>query len=155
MSKTSGSSNTITFTPTSTTTLTPSNTIFVPGNGNVPNVQPTGSSITIGAPDPRYAVFMLPEKDVMPNKVYVSGMLLTVGILGSDVQAAFVGDKLIFAPGVLTAMILGGQITVSIDYGKWLYHYNIETEEFAFGKVAFEENSNVVVAKIISKVEQK
>jgi len=96
----------------------------------------------------KYCVFRLPKSN-MPNKVYVSGRLITMGIIGSDVQAAYAGgNKLIFAPNELTIIKLNDKLTVSIDYGDFLYHYNVEGDEY--GAVIFEDESNTVFSKLIS-----
>jgi hypothetical protein len=102
--------------------------------------------------DNKYSVFRLPEPDIIPNKVYISGRLLTVGILGSDVQAAFNGkDKLVFAPGEI-AFRFNEKLTISLDYGDWLHHYNVELNG---SNVAYEEDSNIIKAKLVSKVAQR
>jgi hypothetical protein len=98
-------------------------------------------------------VFKLPIKDRVPNKVYVSGLLVTIGILGSDVQAAFSGDKLVFSPGEIPSMVEHGKrVTVSLDYGDWVYHYNVEEKDYI---VQFEKDSNIVKTKLVSKVAQR
>lgn len=103
---------------------------------------------------PKYSVFELPLKNKMPNKVYVNGILLTVGILGSDVQAAFAGDKIIFSPGEIPGIAdWNKRLTVSLDYGDSLYHYNIITDDRCI--VEFKEGSNIIKAKLVSKVAQK
>jgi len=120
---------------------------------------PSSSTITfsnITSSTPKYTVFKLPKEKfgIMPNKVYVSGRLVTVGILGSDVQAAFTKDKMIFSPGELNIVQYNDRLTVSLDYGDWLYHYNIN--KTIYGAVEFEDDdSNVVVARLVSKVAQK
>lgn len=109
----------------------------------------TGPNMTIGSND-KHCVFRLPESS-MPNMVYISGRLVTVGIIGSDVQAAYAGgNKLIFAPGELDIIKYNNKITVSVDYGDSLYHYNIELTEW--GMVMFEDDSTVIKAKMVSKV---
>jgi hypothetical protein len=108
-------------------------------------------TITFSNTKQKYTVFKLPIKGVLPNKVYVAGRLVTVGILGSDVQAAFTGDKLVFSPNTID--INGYNITVSLDYGDWLYHYNLISK---YGGLQFEsEDSNIVKAKEVSKVKQR
>ena len=113
----------------------------------------SGSTITFAsaASSPKYTVFRLPVKDVMPNKVYVSGRLVTVGILGSDVQAAFAGDKIIFSPGELSTATYE-KLTVSLDYGDYMYHYVIKYKSWT---IEHEEESNIVKAKLVSKVKQE
>lgn len=114
----------------------------------------TSSTFTVGSDIKKYSVFTLPKPDVVPNKVYVSGRLLTVGILGSDVQAAFNGkDKLVFAPGEINIVRYNEKLTISLDYGDWLYHYNVEFDEF--GAIKYEEDSNIVKVKLVSKVAQR
>lgn len=101
-----------------------------------------------------YSVFKLPIKDKIPNKVYVSGRLVTVGILGSDVQAAFNGsDKLVFDPAEVDIISYNGRLTLSLDYGDWLYHYNIECD--TYGNISLKGDSNTIEAKLVSKVAQR
>lgn len=150
------------YTPTTTT-----GTINIGGTGGgssgnisitpyTPNYNPvtvTSTGFGVNNPKQKYTVFKLPKKGIVPNKVYVAGRLVTVGILGSDVQAAFAGDKLVFAPGEINVITYNEKLTISLDYGDWVYHYNVELD--AFGQVSYEEDSNIVKAKMVSKVAQR
>ena len=119
-----------------------------------PYIYSPSSTITFSSPPKqKYTVFKLPIKGKLPNKVYVSGRLVTVGILGSDVQAAFTGDKIVFGPGEIDVMQYNDRLTIALDYGDWLYHYNIEKNEY--NVIEFEEDSNIIIAKLVSKVEQR
>ena len=138
--------------PTPYTTVTPSQYTFTPAS-TITTIGSVGVSTQNNKAKRGYAVFELPLKDKIPNKVYVSGRLLTVGILGSDVQAAFNGsDKLIFDPAELNVIVYNSRITLSLDYGDWLYHYNVGYE---YGNVVLKEDSNTMEAKLVSKVAQK
>jgi len=136
-------------------TYTPSTTTILPYTGSTSSgtISISGTTTMNNTTKQRYAIFMLPKPDVVPNKVYVSGRLVTVGILGSDVQAAFAGDKLVFAPGEIDIIKYNERLTVALDYGDWLHHYNIELD--ALGQVAFKEDSNIVIVKMVSKVAQR
>jgi len=112
----------------------------------------SGTATWVTTESAKCCVFRLPES-AMPNKVYVAGRLVTVGILGSDVQAAYAGgNKLIFMPNELDS-IVNGRRTVSLDYGDFLYHYNIDQGEF--GAVEFEKDTTILKVKLISKAAQR
>lgn len=72
----------------------------------------------------KYAVVELARKDV-PVAVYVCGRMVTLGILGTDVECAFTGDKLVFKPYVIIATNFGSKITLSIEYDNEIQHYNM------------------------------
>jgi hypothetical protein len=59
----------------------------------------------------------------MPNAVYIDGMIVTLGIIGSDVECAYIGTHLIFTPGVAEAF---DTTTLILDYKDEMYHYNIK-----------------------------
>lgn len=108
-----------------------------------------GASVSYTPIKDKYYVFRLPESNI-PNKVYVSGRLLTMGIVGSDVQVAYTGgNKIIFSPNELMAVAYNNKLTISLEYGDFIYHYNLERD---FYGVVVEKDSTVVVAKLISKV---
>jgi hypothetical protein len=130
---------------------------FTPYINPNPNIftNPSSSTITFSNLQQKYTVFELPKekKGIVPNKVYVSGRLVTVGILGSDVQAAFSGDKLVFSPGEIDIMQYNDKMTISLDYGDWLYHYNLNKS--VYGGLEFDDDSNIVKSKLVSKVAQR
>ena len=155
---TSGSANTIVSSGTVTglsTGWAGGGTTADPYGANIfPNYQTlTPSSLLYMTNTRGYAIFELPIKDKIPNKVYVSGRLLTLGILGSDVQVAFNGgSKLVFDPSELEVIVFNDRLTLSLDYGDWLYHYNVE---YVNSSVVFEDNSNIMKARLISKAAQQ
>ena len=108
-----------------------------------------GSTISLGNDESRYSVMELPQ-DCMPNKVYVCGRLVTVGILGTDVQAAYAGNsKLIFSPGEVNVIAYNSRITISLDYGDHMYHYNVDPSIYK------DVDSSELKLKMVSKVKQR
>jgi hypothetical protein len=71
----------------------------------------------------KYSVLNLPRKKKMPRAVYVAGKMLTLGLLGSDVEVAFTGSQIVFSPGTLATT--GSSLTLIIDYADESYHYNL------------------------------
>lgn len=84
----------------------------------------TGTTITIGSPN-TYKVFTLPRKGEMPEEVYACGRLLTIGLIGTDVECAFLGETLLFEPGLLNALTFHNRLTLSVKYTDATYHYNL------------------------------
>lgn len=120
------------------------------GTGNI-NAQ---SNIVYTYPYPQtetYVVFELPRYQ-MPRKIYLNGRLVTVGMLGNDVQAAYDGkNKVIFRLGELNSYYVSNKITVSVEYSDSLYHYNVE---HTGGVMKFKPNSTTLSAVLISEIEQ-
>jgi hypothetical protein len=59
----------------------------------------------------------------------------------------------VFSPGEIPSMVEHGKrVTVSLDYGDWVYHYNVEEKDYI---VQFEKDSNIVKTKLVSKVAQR
>lgn len=98
----------------------------------------------------KYAVFELPEDDV-PEAVYVCGRLVTLGAIGTAVECAFVGDKLIFEPGILNAINYNGRLTVSLKYPEKTYHYNVGEE----GVLQFKAGTSIVISELVSTIDHK
>ena len=98
----------------------------------MPNTGTASSPFSIGYAPQKYSVMDLPRDD-MPIKVFVAGRMLTIGMLGSDVDAAFIGDQLIFSPGVLNAISYDGRISISLEYKNEIYHYNLNTPQCISG----------------------
>jgi len=125
------------------------------GNNPYITVQPhtyqsgTTFSLTYNKND-KYAVFELPRED-MPTAVFVCGRMLTLGILGTDVEVAYTGDKLVFEPGAISAISMGGRITVSVEYDDEIYHYNIGQG----GMVEYLPNSSTLVTTLVSTIKRK
>ena len=115
----------------------------------------SGDSIYIGDLTPnkndKYVMMELPREDV-PIAVFVCGRMLTMGILGTDVEVAYTGDKLVFEPGIVGAMVFGDRITVSVEYHDEIYHYNIGTN----GMVEYvSENSSTLETTLVSTISKK
>ena len=133
-------------------TITYTGTTLVPQSTTIPYYG--YNTITTPQVKQKYSIFKLPMDNIIPNKVYVMGKLVTVGILGTNVQAAFAGgDKLIFSPGEIIGEYGKDNITVSLDYGDWLYHYNVSGGVCAPDYIS--EDSNILKAKLVSKVAQR
>lgn len=97
-----------------------------------------------------YAIFELPERKI-PKRVYLCGRLVTLGALGTDVECAFAGKKLVFEPGLINALTYNGRVTVSLEYDDCTYHYNVGSQ----GIPAFKSNSKILDAQLVSKIEHK
>ncbi|KKM21179.1 hypothetical protein LCGC14_1638020 [marine sediment metagenome] len=86
----------------------------------------SSSSTTITIGNPKYSILNLPCNDHCPIAVYVCGRMVTLGIIGTAVECAFVGDKLIFEPGVVhQTSLVNERITISVEYKDKIYHYNV------------------------------
>jgi len=87
----------------------------------------TFSGISSYSPNSKnYEILQMPC-DKMPEMVYVNGRLVTLGLMGSDVECAYLGDdKLIFSPGVLDATIYNERMTVSLFFAKEILHFNLQ-----------------------------
>lgn len=107
---------------------------------------------TTWPPIKSYAIMELPVKGVMPNKVYVAGLLVSVGIFGSDVDAAFSGKKLIFSSEMIQNLNSVKNKVISLDYGDYMYHYKVIQN---LGVIEFEDDSNHMKIKLVSKVKQR
>jgi len=97
----------------------------------------------------KYAVAELPRKD-MPISVFICGRMLTLGILGTDVECAYTGEKLVFSPGVVGAISYGSRITMSVEYSNEIYHYNIGKE----GRIEYINDSSTMVTALASTIKK-
>jgi len=132
--------------PTQTTTAASNSYIWQ----QVPSTISMSGSVSYNNNNEKYAVFKLPHNK-LPESVYVSGRMLTLGLLGTDVEVAFTGDNLIFAPGVLTAIQFNGKITLILEYHDAMYHYNVGHN---FNIIEFEEGTNKVKTTLLSKIKR-
>ena len=82
-------------------------------------------------PDSKYTVMELPRQD-MPTKIYVCGKLVTLGILGTDVECAYIGGQIVFSPNVISINWLG-RTTIIVEYKDEIYNYNINKEGMYVG----------------------
>jgi hypothetical protein len=103
------------------------------GNLNIPIYWPSGyqptysnSSTYSYAVTYTYKVMDLP-KAKMPKMVWVNGKTVTLGIIGTDTECAYVGKHLIFAPGITESGI--DKHTIILQYADGFYHYNVKYSE--------------------------
>jgi hypothetical protein len=124
---------------------TPNNT-YLPGQMSFS----TGVSIAYNQNE-KYAVMNLPRKE-LPLAVYVCGRMLTLGILGTDVECAYTGEQLIFEPGAVSAIRFGSRITASVEYNDEILHYNVGQN----GAVTYEGwNSSTLEVTLISTIKKE
>lgn len=120
-----------------------------------PYITTTGTgSISISSTpnnNDKYAVFDLPRNKI-PEAVYVSGRMVTMGFLGTDAECAFVGDKLIFSPGVLSQVRYNEKITLILQYASTMYHYKVHHN---FGLVEMLPESNMVKTTLLSEIKRE
>jgi len=96
----------------------------------------------------KYAVMNLPRKE-LPLAVYICGRMLTLGILGTDVECAYTGKQIVFEPGVVSTVKFGNRITVSVEYKDEIFHYNIGQN----GIIAYEnEKSSTLEVTLVSTI---
>jgi len=123
-----------------------------PNYGGI-TVQPSTCSTTFSIgynENDKYAVMELPREGELPTSVFVSGRMLTLGILGTDVECAFTGDKLVFEPGAVSAISYGKRITISVEYQDAIYHYNVGSN----GMVEYLPNSSTLVVTLVSTIKK-
>lgn len=120
-----------TWTSGSTSSINPPNISgsgYVSSNGTTSGNSvwlPNHYGVSINFNKMGYSVFELPRKE-MPSSVYVCGRMVTLGIVGSDVECAYMVDKLFFSGDILYAISYGSKTTVSLEYKDKIYHYNID-----------------------------
>jgi len=69
--------------------------------------------------------------------------------MSSAAQAAYDGrEKVIFSPGEIDALCINNNPTISLEYSDFIYHYRVG---YSYG-VVFEDNSNMIVVDLISKI---
>ena len=110
----------------------------------------TYTNITSKNNNDKYAIFKLPTQ-IMPEAVYLQGRMLTIGILGTDVECAYNGDTLVFAPGVFAPQTAMGKIPVILQYADKMFHYNITN---MFGIVEFEPESCILKYTFLSETKR-
>lgn len=112
-----------TYTQDSTTS---SDIIFYPsgtGAGGTISSPSNGGMIITSFPD-IYQKMEMPRED-MPISIFVAGRMLTLGIIGSDVEAVYMGENIMmFKPSVLN-IIQFNTLTLSVEYKDEIYHYNV------------------------------
>lgn len=122
------------------------------GNGywyQQPYYQPSNITFhTMSTPNQKYSVMDLPRKD-MPTSVYVCGRMVTLGILGTDVECAYVGEYLVFAPGIVN-YVWNSRTTVIVEYKDEIYHYNIG----ANGTDMYAKESSKLNAILVSTIKK-
>lgn len=106
------------------------------------------STFKFGLGNDKYAVMNLPRKE-LPLAVYICGRMLTLGILGTDVECAYTGKQIVFEPGVVSSAKFGNRITVSVEYKDEIFHYNIGRN----GNIAYEnEKSSTLEVTLVSTI---
>lgn len=101
--------------------------VYYPSSSNYvycPNTYTTTSTISLYPSKDKYGIIKLPRRE-MPNAVYVLGRMVTLGILGADVECAYMEDCLIFAPGVVNLVMLNNHTTIILEYFDEMFHFNI------------------------------
>jgi len=104
---------------------------------------------------PKYVVFELPRAE-MPNKVFVCGRLVSLGILGEDVVAAWdKDDKLVMDPSELNALYVN-RMEISLEYDDCMFYYKIAIDDSLYGQVKAKlvAGSNILEATLVSEVTQ-
>jgi len=105
-----------------------SNTITSTGHGiyisHPANIYPSHPSILWAHKEDRYTIVDLPRKE-LPNAVYICGRKLTIGIIGTDVECAYVGSQLVFSPGAINAVPIRHPVYLMIEYTDEIYNYRI------------------------------
>lgn len=95
------------------------------GNGSTISSPNIGGGVVMSPGESKYQEMELPKED-MPVSVFVAGRMLTLGIIGSDVEAAYMGKNLMmFKPGVINVIQFNSTLTLSIEYKNEIYHYNV------------------------------
>lgn len=115
-------------------TTTAGNTIYVsPNQGIVQGIGTITSNHwnpyytgTISSPSAtiKYRTLKLPRSSC-PQQVFFNGRLLTLGIIGTNVECAFTGTHLVFENMDATVMFQN-RTTVIIRYKDSTYNYNID-----------------------------
>lgn len=90
-----------------------------------------------------YKAMKLPRKEI-PRTVYVSGRMVTLGIIGSEAECAYAGEHLIFAPGITETL---GNTTIILEYPDEIYNYKVlfETSTVVGSK-------NKLCVKLLSRI---
>lgn len=97
----------------------------------------------------KYSVMEIAD-DEMPESIYVNGKLMTLGIIGTKVQCAYMGNQIFFEHGIIDSWI---NSTISIVYEDQTCHYNLEicTESGVYK----DANSLVLNTVLVSSVPRK
>jgi hypothetical protein len=109
----------------------------------------TSTGYVFTSPFSKYSVFPLSQK-TMPQKVFICGRLMTIGIIGSDAECIFMNDKIMIEPGLINAIPFNGRLTMSLEYADNMYHYNIGQPGGTY--INYKPNSNEIDANLISVV---
>lgn len=133
---------------TGTATSLPQYTFTYPGVSHAPyTIYPGMSSVSI----PIYTFLKLHRSD-MPEKVFVTGELKTLGTVGSHAQCMYDGQSIIFAPGAISNFLdvfYKHNNTISIEYFDEIHHFNVD-------EVPTSSNGhNNIKAKLISKISKR
>jgi len=112
----------------------------------------TATTITLDLPVPelpKYSVFDMP-RDEMPNKVFINGRHVSLGVLGDDVLAAWdKDDKLVIPTDEFTALSLNNRMEISLEYDDCMFHYRLT---LLSNSPTYKEGSNILQATLVSEV---
>lgn len=100
-----------------------------------------------------YVVFDLPSKKI-PELVFVNGILVSVGVLGSSAECAFAGKSLIFDYNVVQQHS-SRKITITLQYKEKIYHYCVEPLSLFSGAPTLKEGTMRLDAKLISIINRE
>lgn len=121
---------------------------------NFPAINKQYSQYSSNTITPSYTVMDLDRTDASPISVFVDGGLLTIGMLGSDVECAYVGKQLIFSPNIIYAW--KGSIRIAIEYYDEIRHYVVqETTQSGLFKGTNTNVLNTVLMSAINKLPPK
>jgi hypothetical protein len=99
-----------------------------------------------------YFLLKLPEPhNIQPEEVFWNGRNLTLGVIGSRAEAAFMGIHLIFDSQVTNAISFGHGFKLILKYPKKIYHYHIESD---FGYPRTKPDTKLIDAQVLSTIER-
>lgn len=110
---------------------------------------------TIITQQPKSFSLMNLDGDDMPESVFVNGTMVTLGIIGSNVQCSYMGNgQLLFDSGVIGDTWATGItcITISVVYSDRTCHYNIE---FAQEVGIYKKGTKTLNAILVSTIPKK
>jgi hypothetical protein len=105
-----------------------------------------------GVTNIKYTTMDLSRKKC-PISGFVSGKMVTLGILGTDVECAYAGKKLIFSPGSIRSDGQSERITVSVEYDDAICHYNIGIDSGAIKYLS--SSPTKLMVSLVSTIKKK
>ena len=105
--------------------------------------------VAVAPTNSKYVVFELPRFR-MPDKVFLNGRLVSLGVLGDDVIAAWdKEDKLIMEELDIGAIMINNRMEISLEYDNCTFYYKVE---HSLGKPIRKAGTNIIEARLISEV---